>query len=63
MEAQMNWALFGYNKDNPLGEFIAEARTKEELKEAETRALQQGYTVQYVHADGSKPNFIKAITV
>lgn len=54
----MDWALFGYReKDYPDGVLIATRNTKEELKDAETWAIAQGFKIQYVHADGSMPDF------
>jgi hypothetical protein len=58
------WALFGYSIKEPYGQFLAERKTKEELEDIENKAKEQGYTsFSYSHADGSMPDFIKAITV
>lgn len=57
----MDWVLFGYRKDYPYGVIIAIRNTKEELQEAEKWAIEQGFTIQYVHADGSLPDFKAAI--
>lgn len=58
------WALFGYSIKEPYGQFLAERKTKEELEPIEKKATEQGYTsFSYSHADGSRPDFIKTITI
>lgn len=57
----MDWALIGYREDYPLGVLIAERETKDELEAAATWAISQGFTLQYVHADGSLPDFAKTV--
>ena len=58
----MEWGLIGYREpDYSLGVLIAERNTKEELKDAEVWAINQGFRIQYVHADGSMPDFVAAI--
>lgn len=57
----MDWALYGYKDESPYGEFLGEARTKEDLKQKAEQAIANGYRIQYVHADGSLPDFTKTI--
>lgn len=60
----MDWGLIGYREpDYPLGVLIAERSTKEELKEAEQWAIEQGFKIQYVHADGSLPDFKSTVNI
>jgi len=60
----MNWALFGYNEEHPYGTFLGEANTKEELKPIEDLAREKGFEkFSYSHADGSMPDFTKAINL
>lgn len=58
----MDWAIFGYNEDNPYGKFLGEANSKEELKPIEDLARSKGFKkFSYSHADGSMPDFTKTI--
>ena len=57
----MDWAIIGYRTDHPLGMLIAERNTREELKNAETWALENGFAIQYVHADGTTPDFAATV--
>jgi hypothetical protein len=58
----MDWALFGYKKNDNFGAFLGESKTKEGLKILEEKAKMQGYIkFQYSHFDGSKPDFTKTI--
>ena len=60
----MDWALFGYSKDEPCGVFIAERATKEELLALETTAREQGFTsFSYSHFEGLAPDFTKTINI
>ena len=58
------WALFGYKEGDLYGDFLAERSTKEELKCIEKLAIEHGYIkFNYSHADGTLPDFTKAITI
>ena len=58
------WALFGYKENDNMGEFLAERRTKEELKEIEELAKDRGYVkFSYSHADGTMPDFTNTVTI
>lgn len=60
----MDWALFGYKKNDNLGSFLGESNTKEELKILEEKSKVQGYIkFQYSHFDGLKPDFTKTINI
>jgi len=58
------WALFGYSDTEPYGTFLAERVNKDDLKEIEDKARNDGYTsFSYGHADGTLPNFAKTVNV
>jgi hypothetical protein len=61
----MTYAIFGYKGDNDhLGDFLAEVKNKTEQEQVEQKAKQNGYTkFSYSYPDGSKPNFIGAISL
>ena len=58
------WALFGYKEGDLYEDFLAEKNTKEELKVVEVWAIEHGYIkFNYSRADGTLPDFTKAITI
>lgn len=58
------WAIFGYKENDNFGDFLAEAKTKEDLKAIEDLAKAQGYVkFSYSCADGSMPNFTNTINI
>lgn len=62
----MDWAIFGYNEENPYGEFLGEANSKEELKPIEDLARLNGFVkFSYSHYEGAitKDDFIKTINI
>jgi hypothetical protein len=61
----MTYAIFGYKGDKDyLGDFLAEVNNKEEQKQIEEKAKNQGHTkFSYSFPDGSKPNFIESIQI
>jgi len=58
-----SWALYGYTDDDPYGKFLGEGDTKEDLASLEKEAVKQGYRIQYVHADGTPPDFKRTVNI